>query len=74
MCVSRVIAHNGEEVFKHSNTSKIIETFNKPKYKNSYIIIDETSMIDRKSYDIIKHINVPIIFIGDYCQFIDDYW
>ena len=68
LCVNKVVTDSGNEEFVRGSITKIIKKFNKTQYNNTTIIIDESSMIDEGSYEMIRKLPIPVIFIADYCQ------
>jgi hypothetical protein len=58
----------GEEEFTKGNDKKIVERYNSPRFDNTFIIVDECSMIESKITKLLTLIKCPIIYIGDYCQ------
>ena len=68
LSISRVINEMGEEEFTKGNEKKISDKYNKDTYSTTSIIIDECSMIDTHTTNLLNVIKCPIIYIGDYCQ------
>jgi len=68
LSISRVINEMGEEEFTKGNEKKIMDKYNKETYLTTSIIVDECSMIDTHTTNLLNVIKCPIIYIGDYCQ------
>jgi len=68
LSISRVINELGVEEFTKGNDKKIIDKYNSEDYNNTTLIIDECSMIDINTSNLLSLIKCPIIYIGDYCQ------
>ena len=68
LSIKRQINELGEEEFTKGNDKKVAAKYSKPIYNNSFIIVDECSMIETNSTKLLALIKCPIIYIGDYCQ------
>ena len=69
LSINKVINELGEETFSKGNDKKIATKYNsKSAFNNTVIIIDECSMLDTNTIQLLNNISCPIIYIGDYCQ------
>jgi Cdc6-like AAA superfamily ATPase len=63
LSIKRQINELGEEEFTKGNDKKIASKYSKPTYDNTFIIVDECSMIETNSTKLLNLIKCPIIYI-----------
>ena len=68
LSINKIINELGEETFSKGNIKKVAAKYNNISFSNTYIIIDECSMLETNTVNILENISCPILYLGDSCQ------